>query len=519
MTLADYERLKFDLAALLRDREPDAARRAEHAGLLAALAEDRFNLVTVGRFNRGKSSLMNALLGTERLPMGIVPLTSVITCVQYGSTERATLYFHGTSLFMDIRLAELARHITEAGNPGNMEGIERAEIELPASLLRRGFRFIDTPGLGSSIEANTRTTRNFLPQADAFLVVTSFDSALSDDELAILHHATAAGARIFLAVNKSDLMKDADRASVLGHVAHEIETRFGAKIPIFPLSARIAMQAGRGDAAAWEASGVGALQRALVDFLLADKSRAFLASMASRIGAYFARLDDAGARDRLDAIVGRLTATDPISAAEAAPADHQPIAGCPICAAVELAVFDAVARLQAQLNRDHAARAALAERGCLCPPHAWQFEAIAGPLSITAGLSELIDRHADRLDATGRDPTPRGCAICGSAAAAQARAIGRIADRPPLVCLPHLPDLLARLPPARRGEAIAHQAAMMRRLAEDMRRFVLKREGGQRFAIDTEEKTTSHAAIALLAGSPHAYPPQKPVQDGPDEFG
>lgn len=48
------------------------------------LAQDRFNLVTVGRFSRGKSSLMNALLETNRLPMGVVPITSVITMVQHG---------------------------------------------------------------------------------------------------------------------------------------------------------------------------------------------------------------------------------------------------------------------------------------------------------------------------------------------------------------------------------------------------------------------------------------------------
>jgi tRNA U34 5-carboxymethylaminomethyl modifying GTPase MnmE/TrmE len=78
--LKDYEKLKFELAEQLRSLETLAgtqreALQGEMRTLFARLAEDRFNLVVVGRFNRGKTSLMNALLGSDRLPTGILPLT------------------------------------------------------------------------------------------------------------------------------------------------------------------------------------------------------------------------------------------------------------------------------------------------------------------------------------------------------------------------------------------------------------------------------------------------------------
>lgn len=90
MDLKDYEKLKFELAGHLRSLETLAGAqreslKAEMRTLFARLAEDRFNLVVVGRFNRGKTSLMNALLGSDRLPTGILPLTSVITTVVYGT--------------------------------------------------------------------------------------------------------------------------------------------------------------------------------------------------------------------------------------------------------------------------------------------------------------------------------------------------------------------------------------------------------------------------------------------------
>ena len=81
-----------------RTRAPDAASRASGKSavlrdLFARLAADRFNITLVGRFSRGKTSLMNAILGMDRLPTGVVPLTSVITEVTYGSEAKAVLHY------------------------------------------------------------------------------------------------------------------------------------------------------------------------------------------------------------------------------------------------------------------------------------------------------------------------------------------------------------------------------------------------------------------------------------------
>ena len=100
ITLRDYEQHKFAIAEVLRSASTRVSRdeREWHdqaQDLFARLAEDRFNLVVVGQFNRGKTTLMNAIMGMDRLPTGIMPLTSVITTVAYGSKERAVLHFEG----------------------------------------------------------------------------------------------------------------------------------------------------------------------------------------------------------------------------------------------------------------------------------------------------------------------------------------------------------------------------------------------------------------------------------------
>jgi hypothetical protein len=76
--LAEYESHKHAIAQLLREIHA-AAYEAKNESLERAvqevthkLAEDRFYLTVVGQFSRGKSTLMNAILGKEYLPSGIV---------------------------------------------------------------------------------------------------------------------------------------------------------------------------------------------------------------------------------------------------------------------------------------------------------------------------------------------------------------------------------------------------------------------------------------------------------------
>jgi ribosome biogenesis GTPase A len=76
-----------------------------YQALVVQLAEDRFNLAVVGQFKRGKSSLMNAVLGRNLLPTGLLPLTSAITTLCYGSRERVMLNRQGFAWEQEVPLA------------------------------------------------------------------------------------------------------------------------------------------------------------------------------------------------------------------------------------------------------------------------------------------------------------------------------------------------------------------------------------------------------------------------------
>jgi small GTP-binding protein len=288
--LREYEQQKFAIAEILRGAAliiPEARTelRLRLQGLFARLAEDRFNLVVVGRFSRGKTSLMNAILGSDRLPTGIAPLTSVITTVTYGSKEQVVLKYNNRVMDQEIPIKSLLEYITQEGNPGNVKEIKTAEVQLPAEVLRRGFYFVDTPGLGSVIAENTLTTEAFLPEADAFILVTSHDSPLSEDELRFFRAGSSSGRRIFVVLNKQDIVTREQREAAIAFVDQQLRRIFGRAPPhIFSVSSIEGQTAKRlGDASSLAASGIPELERQLVQFLLTEKNTEFLLRMCDRM--------------------------------------------------------------------------------------------------------------------------------------------------------------------------------------------------------------------------------------------
>jgi GTP-binding protein EngB required for normal cell division len=288
-SLRVYVRSKQEVASKIRSalelmrKLGSEERTARCQELLVKLAEDRFNLVVLGQFKRGKSSLMNAMIGRDLLPTGLLPLTSVVTALRFGPTERLVLTRDG-SLPQESPLSALAEYVTERGNPGNTKKIKAAYVELPLSLLRRGLHFVDTPGVGSLREENTATTYAFLPECDAALLVTSVDTPLTELEISFLRSIREHVRKVFFVVNKTDLLAPEEREGVLAFIRDGLRAATdGGEMRLFPVSSREALEAKlAGDADRYARSGVGELEDALGDFLATEKSRTFLIAILDR---------------------------------------------------------------------------------------------------------------------------------------------------------------------------------------------------------------------------------------------
>jgi GTPase SAR1 family protein len=288
--LGEYRQRKLGLAELIRALMHLAHERHDHERegnarkLLARLAEDAFQLAVVGQFSRGKSTLMNAILGGSYLPTGALPMTSVVTTVSYGSQPRASVRRAGSPYPIDVPLEELVRFVAQQSGEREELQIVAAEVQVPAEILRLGFSFVDTPGIGSAIATNTATTMDFLPEADAVIFVTSCEAPLSDAELEFLAKVHRHVKKLFVVLNKVDLIPAADAETVARHIAGRLgQVLDSEEVRAFEISARDALASRmNGDHAGLVRSGLPAMERPLEHFLTREKTRVFLQQTSSR---------------------------------------------------------------------------------------------------------------------------------------------------------------------------------------------------------------------------------------------
>jgi GTPase SAR1 family protein len=188
---------------------------AEEARELAARAsEGRFYLACIGQFKRGKSTLLNALVGHAVLPTGFVPVTAVPTVIRFGDELHARVRIRDGS-WRDVAMSDLKEYVTEELNPENKKALDGAEVFVPSALLSSGMCFVDTPGLGSVFTGNTATTQAFIPHIDAALVVVGADPPIAGEELALVASIDTQVQDLILVINKADRTSDPERAAAV----------------------------------------------------------------------------------------------------------------------------------------------------------------------------------------------------------------------------------------------------------------------------------------------------------------
>ncbi len=213
-------------------------RVADEARELAArVAEGRFYVACIGQFKRGKSTLINALIGAPVLPVGFIPVTAVPTVIRFGEKQRARVRARDGS-WREIAIQDLGEYVSEEHNPENSKGVVGVEVFAPSPLLAAGMCLVDTPGLGSVFTGNTAATEAFIPHIDAALVVVGADPPLAGEELALVEAVARHVQDLILVINKADRTTDEERAAAVGFTRKLLEKRLQRPAgPVFEVSA------------------------------------------------------------------------------------------------------------------------------------------------------------------------------------------------------------------------------------------------------------------------------------------
>ena len=183
----------------------DLAERANAAG--ARLRRPATVVCVVGEFKQGKSSLVNGLLGRDACPVDDDVATAAITLVRYGEQPAAMVRRHvdGQSVAEQITIEDLPHWVTEGGNPGNKEGVERVEIAVPSAILQQGLVLVDTPGMGGLGAGHAAATLAFLPFADGVILASDASAELSAPEVDFLGRAAELCPTVLFVQTKIDL--------------------------------------------------------------------------------------------------------------------------------------------------------------------------------------------------------------------------------------------------------------------------------------------------------------------------
>ncbi len=295
------DRLKMLSGALLELVKADktAYRNVENA--LKRLDKLELNLMLLGQFKRGKSTLANCFIGKKVMPTSTVPLTAVATEVRFGENERMTVVFKNGDEISKL-ITKIAEYVTEEGNPKNRKAVDHVNIYCKADFLKDGLVLIDTPGIGSTFLHNTRATRDYLPNCDAALLLISADSPLSVEETEFIKSIKRYAPKIFFVLNKCDFYSKKEIDKMKEHIENELK-RLGLEVSLIPISARLGLEGKiNNNKQLLKESGLDALELTLKEFLYKNKNDVLLEavrlkiysvseSLYNNIGSQYAALD------------------------------------------------------------------------------------------------------------------------------------------------------------------------------------------------------------------------------------
>ena len=240
LRLQRLEQKNNDLELLSRIEQVVARRglvefRTTVASILDRAEDKTFEIALFGRVSSGKSSLLNAILEADLLPVGVTPITAVPTRIAYGEKSLMRVSFAETPA-KTMEVARLAEFATEQQNPGNAKHVTRISVALPASRLRDGVTFVDTPGLGSLATSGAAETLAYLPKCDLGVVLIDAGPTLTTEDLQTILTLQEAAVPANVLLSKADLLGLEDREKIIEYVRQHIRSECNLELDVRPVS-------------------------------------------------------------------------------------------------------------------------------------------------------------------------------------------------------------------------------------------------------------------------------------------
>lgn len=192
---------------------------AQTQAFAQAVAERELLVPVVGAFSAGKSSLLNAIIGSGILPMDIKPETAIPTELRHDTQERLEALFADgrTERFGIEQLPALQERAEELQ-------LLRLYINRPALKGLAPLVLVDMPGFNSPLDAHNKAIAHYIGEGAHYLFVVSVEEgSLHKQILRNMDEVTLMGRNFSVCVNKADLKPVADVQGICDYISEQLE--------------------------------------------------------------------------------------------------------------------------------------------------------------------------------------------------------------------------------------------------------------------------------------------------------
>lgn len=253
-------------------RTAKALDRLDSLSAVEALAVERerpLRVAVVGEFNAGKSTFLNALLGEDVAPTGVLPTTATLHWVAWAPDAFARIMLSGSPdrLVTHEALKPTLRALAAEGSK-----VDRVFIYAPLERLKR-VEILDTPGFNAPDPDHRMRARQAFDEAHVAIWLLDATGPMKESERVVLAEIKSLGVPVQILVNKADRLSQADLQTVLTHIRESLEaTGIASHAPPVAFSARLSLKGRLGDESALSASGWEAVEALFAERIVDESS-------------------------------------------------------------------------------------------------------------------------------------------------------------------------------------------------------------------------------------------------------
>ena len=232
------------------NKRPELSRMVNN--LESAIHQDCYKILVLGEFKRGKSTLVNALLGRSIVPMDVLPETATLNEVVYSDTPFVKV-FYSNGLVEDGTLsAEFLQRFSANAENSQAHLVDKIQMGYPLPFLQDKITLVDTPGVADLDETRCDVTYQIIPQANAVIFLLDANTPLTQSEKDFLVDRLIPQGidNILFLLNKYDFIDEEEDEGFLEEVEHRLRITLKdeagndllKEIRILPISAKMALE-------------------------------------------------------------------------------------------------------------------------------------------------------------------------------------------------------------------------------------------------------------------------------------